>query len=539
MKIKGDVSVYSLLRKLRSGCQMFSHIEWFSAYASHMSVMSLLGIAGLFLAVRDGRIGNFKLLSGRSASLVKPCFIPGLRNLGNNCFLNVVLQSLASCSSFRRFLEEIEDVHLSSSWGRAEDLPLLVSLVTLFEELSTLQERCISLNPQKVMSAMQEYTPHFQLMNQQDAAEALLHLLSCLRDELSESYMPSCSSLADVAAPTSRFLSLKRIDHINDTGRWRQQYLGPFDGVLGSFLSCRSCSFEILMDFGFFHTLPLPLLSNTNGSMLDRLSLEDCIKRFLAPEHVENYSCSHCWHISAIKFLSSVEGHQVEEEIKKLSCCSEQDSCDCRNIPSLQTLPWSNRFSRTFKQLSIAHCPQILCLHLQRTSVNAFGEPVKLQGHISFPLILNLSPFVKHEVGIQKQTNLADQQRLTPVSYSGTTVMHSDPMEVKDDASQTSELGLMRNETCSDTKLLCLQTQNKVTKYLYRLVSVVEHFGRAGSGHYVVYRGVTTQMEEGDCVVGIDIPPLQWFCISDSEVHGATEDDVLGADATLLFYERF
>lgn len=44
---------------------------------------------------------------------------------------------------------------------------------------------------------------------------------------------------------------------------------------------------------------------------LGRLTLEDCMKRFLAPEHVENYFCSHCWHIAAIKFLSLVGGRQV------------------------------------------------------------------------------------------------------------------------------------------------------------------------------------------------------------------------------------
>jgi len=74
--------------------------------------------------------------------------------------------------------------------------------------------------------------------------------------------------------------------------------------------------------------------------------------------------------------------------------------------------------------------------------------------------------------------------------------------------------------------------------YLFRLVSVVEHFGRAGSGHYTVYRGVKVQVEVDAGVGGINIPPMQWFRISDSEVLHASEEDVLGAEATLLFYER-
>lgn len=304
------------------------------------------------------------------------------------------------------------------------------------------------------------------------------------------------------------------------------------------------------MDFCFFHTLHLSLMCNTGSSFPERFTLEDCIKRFLAPEHLDTYSCSRCWHISAIKYLSSVRGQQ--EEIRRLSSCLEQDSCDCRKISSLEALPWSNHFSHTFKQLSIAQCPQILCLHLQRTSMNMFGEPVKLQGHISFPLILNLSPFVKHEVGIQKQDmrkqrNLVEQHYLASLSHSRSITKNAYPGEVKDDASQIPEICSPLPEPSSASRFLHAQTQNKgmdgalsSKNYLYRLVSVVEHFGRAGSGHYTVYRGVKAQVEKDSEVGGIGIPllPLQWFRISDSEVHHASEEDVLGAEASLLFYER-
>lgn len=71
---------------------------------------------------------------------------------------------------------------------------------------------------------------------------------------------------------------------------------------------------------------------------------------------------------------------------------------------------------------------------------------------------------------------------------------------------------------------------------MYRLVTVVEHFGRTGSGHYTVYRSVrvfSQEEEEEDCD-----EDLSWFSISDSEVCRVSESDVLGAEASLLFYER-
>lgn len=58
--------------------------------------------------------------------------------------------------------------------------------------------------------------------------------------------MPNSGSLADVAAPTSRILAFERIKDIKkEPERWRQQYLGPLNGILGSFLTCQSCSSEV------------------------------------------------------------------------------------------------------------------------------------------------------------------------------------------------------------------------------------------------------------------------------------------------------
>lgn len=64
--------------------------------------------------------------------------------------------------------------------------------------------------------------------------------------------------------------------------------------------------------------------------------------------------------------------HQTN--IEKLRCCTEQDSCDCKNMQRVGALPWSNRFSRTFKQLHVARGPKVLptalfsCIRKDRNS---------------------------------------------------------------------------------------------------------------------------------------------------------------------------
>ncbi|GAB2275254.1 hypothetical protein Dimus_010014 [Dionaea muscipula] len=495
-------------------------------------------------------MGNFfGLIRASETSSSEDVVVPGLRNLGNNCFLNVILQALASCVSFRIFLssniESLESLHVEK---QDECFPLLYSLASLLEDLCTLQDRSITLSPLKVMSAMDMYTSHFDLTAQQDAAESFLHLLSCLREEFSESYVSGNSSLTDVAGPSGRIVSsYMREEDTSEPMRWRKQFIGPFDGISCSRLSCQSCGTEIIMDFEFFHTLPLSPTRAAVGSIVVGCTVEDCLNRFMAAERVENYDCSHCWHAGAIKYLAlMVEEHEKERE--KLSRCNKRDSCDCRNMSCLQALPlpWSNHLSHAIKQLTIACYPKILCLHIQRTSVNGVGQLVKLEGHIPFPLFLNMSRFVKDvDAGIQlrEEHNLRrDTKLIYQPGISHPNHINIGPAQMDEKISKSTAQAY-NADTCgqfqSPDKVRCLETPS-ADGPVYHLVSVVEHFGTAGGGHYAVYRRVMAEIDDGDNDRrrSDDQHAVRWLSISDARVNPASEEDVLAADATLLFYER-
>lgn len=73
---------------------------------------------------------------------------------------------------------------------------------------------------------------------------------------------------------------------------------------------------------------------------------------------------------------------------------------------------------------------------------------------------------------------------------------------------------------------------------MYRLVSVVQHYGQSGSGHYTIYRRARRILKEGDLDERVKSTSVQWFRISDSDVYNVAENDVLAAEASVLFYEN-
>ncbi|KAK9991201.1 hypothetical protein SO802_026186 [Lithocarpus litseifolius] len=573
MRIEGGIGLKTILSNLRHGFRTLSHMNWVSASGFHLA--GLLGVVGLVLAIRDGKVGNLTSLPWfleRSSGSEKNWLVPGLQNLGNNCFLNVILQALASCLYFQPFLQKvIEECELSMDEEQVASLPLTAALAALLEELCEVGGGRVVLSPRRLMLAMSHHIPNFNLTAQQDAAEAFLHLLSSLREEFSDCFLPNQCSLVDVFASSCRILIPKREDR-SEQERWRKHFLGPFDGILGSILTCQSCSSQISMSFESFHSLPLSPVLNNGSTIMVGCTLEDCLKQFIVAEHVENYHCSNCWHIAGIKYLSSAEANEME--IEKLRRCSEQETCDCRRLLRLKTLPWSNKFSYTLKQLSLARCPKILCIHLKRVSINMFGEPVKLQGHISFPLNFDLLPFITRGVGInswgenlQRKQVMLQYEKPKPLSnhfnmqfdtrklnyiygLMGEDV-HSNEF-ASDEAecmvklhAVKGESNMTQTEGCSKSMSAIMHMQSDDDKVtvppegcLYRLVSVVEHFGRAGSGHYTVYRSVRADSYKEVHDEQFEPASMSWFCISDSEVHRVSEKDVLDAEASLLFYEK-
>lgn len=674
------------------------------------SVLVGVGTVGVVLAYKYGStishpfqwMGSCisaQAVNSTQCSPTEELTIPGLQNLSNNCFLNVVLQALATSHLFQSFIENCVQIEMSNTLleENAEFMPLAVAVSALLEELSTLGQKRRVASPRQVMLGLEGYVTNFDLARQQDAAEALEHLLSSLKEECLvyiEQYMPHSGSLAGASVLSDHEISnrTERGEHIS-LKTWNQYLHGPLDGTLGSLLTCQSCLFQFSTQFEFFHILPIPPLLYSDGNIIEGCTIQDCLKQFTALEWITNYRCNHCSHLSAIQALSLKTGAN-KANIQKIKDCSNDDKCSCEALLAEQGLPWPAVYRNALKQLRIGRCPEVLCINLHRAGINGAGELTKKRGHVSFPLVFDLFPYtvaamegnrgaLENEIQMQmkqswlllshikdfeiqlkrnsvpRRSNFVSKsscyaasisrnggernisrtagQMFPPQDYKHTNDgMHAltesiscenshscVKLDAEDNRLQSTFFGDQGekfrdvyidseniptsfskqpdgNQSCACSQFETLQSQipdvqpvsNQTSKghtygmdnggYIesqrslpYGLISVVQHHGSSGSGHYTVYRKVrvtkelteepslcrmsktgysqiATFMDQDEKINSEDNACLRigdktlpktdseiiWFRISDSDVVRVTEKCVLEAEASLLFYER-
>lgn len=272
----------------------------------------------------------------------------GLRNLGNTCFVNAVIQALASLPIFVQWaLQSSED----GRFGR-----LFSSLTSILSALNSSEATEECLETKEVLNALMSHgwVINFQ---QQDAHELFQVLMSTLEEELSESSGGLFSSLRQESSPPSKFLSKAGTVAL-------PLRMSPFRGLLTSQLTCTSCKHKFPVRIEPFESLSLPIYRSRVSFLFDSSSLEMCLKNFTNSELVEDVVCDNC----------------------SKSGSSRQ---------------------RCVKSLSILRPPKCLCVHLQRVTWSADNYPTKTESFVRFPLELDISPYTRRSSSKSRLYRLA------------------------------------------------------------------------------------------------------------------------------------
>ncbi|NXL54091.1 UBP2 hydrolase, partial [Podilymbus podiceps] len=289
--------------------------------------------------------------------------LTGLRNLGNTCFMNSILQCLSNTKELRDYClqnQYLRDLNNNSRMRTA----LMSEFAKLIQLLWTSCPND-SVSPSEFKTQIQRYAPRFVGYNQQDAQEFLRFLLDGLHSEVNRV----------LVRPRA---STDTLDHLPDEEKSRQMWrryqeredsrIGDlFVGQLKSSLTCSECGY-CSTAFDPFWDLSLPIPKKGYGEV----TLMDCLRLFTKED--------------------------VLDGDEKPTCCR----CKAR--------------TRCTKKFSIQKFPKILVLHLKRFS-EARIRTSKLTTFVNFQLKdLDLREFAS------QSSNHAIYNLYAVSNHSGTTM---------------------------------------------------------------------------------------------------------------------
>uniref|UniRef100_A0A8C3L273 ubiquitinyl hydrolase 1 n=1 Tax=Chrysolophus pictus TaxID=9089 RepID=A0A8C3L273_CHRPC len=220
----------------------------------------------------------------------------GLRNLGNTCFMNAVLQCLSSTKPLRDFCLRKEFLQEQPPGPRSPQ-----ELTEAFADVIAAlwhPESTEAVNPGRFKAIFQKYVPSFTGYSQQDAQEFLKFFMDRLHAEINRKGRRTPSILSD----TRRAPHPEDTETMSDDERanlmWKRyleredsKIVDLFVGQLKSCLKCQACgyrstTFEVFCDL----SLPIPKKSFAGG----KVSLHDCFNLFTKEEELDSENAPVC-----------------------------------------------------------------------------------------------------------------------------------------------------------------------------------------------------------------------------------------------------
>ncbi|KAK2881136.1 hypothetical protein Q8A67_018404 [Cirrhinus molitorella] len=255
----------------------------------------------------------------------------GLRNLGNTCFMNSILQCLSNTQSLRDYClhnSHRRDLNNNSRTNTA----LMEEFAKLIQTMWT-SSSSEAVSPSEFKTQIQRYAPRFVGYNQQDAQEFLRFLLDGLHNEVNRVTIRPRGNMED-------------FDHLPDEEKGKKMWakyleredskiVDLFVGQLKSSLTCSECGYCSTV-FDPFWDLSLPIAKGYG-----EVSLMDCMRLFTKEDVLDGDEKPTCYR------------------------------CKARR--------------RCTKKFTVQKFPKILVLHLKRFS-EARVRTSKLSTFVNFPM---------------------------------------------------------------------------------------------------------------------------------------------------------
>ncbi|XP_076653222.1 uncharacterized protein LOC143359268 isoform X2 [Halictus rubicundus] len=243
------------------------------------------GVADQF----DGSPTNKAARNRLQAHRDERCGLNGLRNIGNTCFMNSVIQCLSNTRPLLEYLLNEQypaDINVTTSSMKGA---LIKAFSQVIHELWEVGGDHV-VNTTALKSQIQRFAPRFMGYSQQDAQEFLRYLLEGLHEDVNRVTVkppPIHTDIPDMYTDSQKAVeSWKRYLRSEDS-----MIVDVFVGQLRSSLHCTACDHKsVTLDPFWDLSLPIPARSGT-------VKLSQCLEHFTREEVLdgdEKPTCSKC-----------------------------------------------------------------------------------------------------------------------------------------------------------------------------------------------------------------------------------------------------
>ncbi|EAS01954.2 ubiquitin carboxy-terminal hydrolase (macronuclear) [Tetrahymena thermophila SB210] len=485
--------------------------------------LSLAGVATLVLSgifVKRKVKALEKLSPDQSLGLItinkKP---PGLVNFGNTCFVNSVLQALASMPKFIKNLEELcqyDDVKETKDrngngkkdnkkiniikkkknkvLGIKEQSHLICKeLLNILHVLNdeNMGNEDFSFQPHNLINLLEETNDYLSFREQQDSHEVLKLIINCFEDTLKKG-------------------NYQKYDLVNISKK-EFTLSNSLLGYMNTYLQCVACDRKFNNRIEAFYDLSLDILDRSISS------LEDSIKHYFQEEYIDDVQCLNC---SINVFLK-----EKENKVKYLTAQFQKNS-DSNILACISKINEQIDYIKTVGNKSLIETEDVVGGITKMISEQIQGLKQEYKTQIQSPFCV-LKRQIKKVQKISKtpQILILHLKRLVINPQTGYPIKIGDFIKFDEQLRLDQTLGLKKKEN--------IQT--------YHLSSLISHLGSDNFGHYVTLRRVWHQNYQPYITEEVNKTQYTkslWYLTSDREIRYIEKADVLKVRAYILFYEK-